>query len=141
MAFGQITIASGGTSIVMEPTDNTSSFQFQPNTIYSGIEPGRSVYGTAQDVAPVSTNTVKRLWVFSGVLLPAADVVKLRSFLTGTTRSFKLTDELWEELITGSAVSNVDVRLVYTGEWLGKAVLDKLNDTTQFEVSFAAWEI
>jgi hypothetical protein len=136
MAFGQITIGT----VVLEPTDNTSSFQFQPNTIYSGLEPGRSTYGTAQDVAPATTNTVKRLWVFSGVLVPAADVQTLRGYLTGTTRSYSLKDELWEQLLTGSSVTT-NVRLIYNGDWLGKAVCDRANNTTQFEVSFAAWEI
>jgi len=146
MAFGQITIEDDyDNTITLECDDSNSVFGFQPQTIYSGIEPQRSTYGTAQDLAPASTNSVKRLWTFDGLLMPAPDVRILRAWLTGTTRVLSLTDDLWERLLsedpTVYTAAATDVRLIYSGTWLGKGYHDRAGDTTVFEVSFAAWEI
>lgn len=141
MSFGQITIADNTDSIILNCTDKNSTFGFQPQTIYSSIQLERSAYGTAQLFAPPSTVSAKRVWTFSGVFLPASDVNVLRGFLNGAAQTFTLSDECWEKLITGTAATGVSVRLFSNGNWLGKAYADLANNTTQFEVTFAAWEI
>ena len=141
MSFGQITITGDGHSIALDCTDKNSTFGFQPQTIYSSLQLGRSTYGTAQLLSPPSTVSAKRVWTFSGVFLPASDVGILRGFLSGTGRTFTLSDECWEKLITGTAATRVTVWLFSNGDWLGKAHADTLNNTTQFEVNFAAWEV
>lgn len=149
MAIGSITITDpGGPDITFQCAAADYRLGYQANTLSSALTPSRSTYGTLQNSSFPSTVSPKRLWVFSGVFLTAAQLTILDSMLTTrqpllwTVPTFlTLTDDCKLKAILGSS-SAIQVRLVAGEDFLEDEVyLDKSTKLGVWRVSFSAVEV
>lgn len=119
--------------------------QLQPQTISSALEPGRSTYGTFQQIGYPSTVTKKYLWLFQEVFATAAQVDILEDIIEdNTVYTHTFTDFLYPVLRAGSeSVSpyTATVRMLTNGEWLGPCSFSPTINAKVWPVTFTLIEV
>ena len=116
----------------------------QPQTISSALEPGRSTYGTFQQIRYPSTVTKKYLWVLQEVYATVSQVTSLESMIeNNSTLSYSFTDKLYPVLRSGSELSTytTTVRILTNGEWIGPCSYSPSIGAKVWPVSFTLIEI